>query len=75
MANEERWADLKEYCEDDVPILCNLYRQKTLKNPRSWDLIDLTRITCPSLWNVTEQSVADLNQQISEFKKEIELTK
>ena len=71
MANEERWADLKEYYEDDVQILCDLYKRKTLQNPRSWDLIDLTRITCPSMWKVKQESVKDLNQQIVNLRKEI----
>lgn len=71
MAREQRWEDLKEYCEDDVQILCNLYRQKTLKNPRSWDLIDLTQITCPSLWTIKNEPVKDLNKQVVELKKEI----
>lgn len=71
MANEQRWADLKEYCEDDVQILCDLYKRKTLQNPRSWDLIDLTKITCSTMWNVKQESPEDLKQLIVNLRKEI----
>ena len=41
MANEGRWEDLREYCQDDVHILCALYRKRFLKNPRTQVIMDL----------------------------------
>lgn len=44
MAKEKRWDDLRTYCADDVRILCNLYRQRKLKNPRNHKEIDVALI-------------------------------
>jgi len=41
MASEQRWKDLREYCADDVAILCRLYAMRTLTHPRSRKHIDL----------------------------------
>jgi len=41
MAGERRWQDLREYCADDVAILCRLYCMKNLVHPRSQKNIDL----------------------------------
>ena len=35
MAADGEWGKLKAYCSDDVTILCNLYRLRTIANPRS----------------------------------------
>jgi len=41
MAAEQRWADLREYCEDDVAILCRLYDKQLITHPRNKREIDL----------------------------------
>jgi hypothetical protein len=41
MASEKRWQDLREYCADDVAILCRLYSMQNLIHPRSRHNIDL----------------------------------
>jgi hypothetical protein len=33
MAREGRWEQLEKYCANDVHILCELYRKRTLKHP------------------------------------------
>ena len=50
MAHHRRWDDLRMYCIEDVRILCDLYRRKTLKNPRGHGTIDLTRIAHPDVY-------------------------
>lgn len=41
LAREHRWAELREYCEHDVHILCELYRKRLLTNPRHGRVMDL----------------------------------
>ena len=43
-AQERRWDELRRYCADDLRILCDLYRQRLLNNPRFHNVIDLRRI-------------------------------
>lgn len=50
MAKEKRWDDLRVYCADDVRILCNLYRQRKLKNPRNHREIDVALIAHDNLF-------------------------
>lgn len=50
MAHCRRWDDLRKYCVEDVRILCDLYRKKTLNNPRGYGTIDLTRIAHPDVY-------------------------
>ena len=50
MAKEKRWDDLRVYCADDVRILCNLYRQRKLKNPRNHEEIDVALIAHDNLF-------------------------
>ena len=50
MAHQRRWDHLRLYCIEDVRILCDLYRRKTLKNPRGHGTIDLTRIAHPDVY-------------------------
>ena len=45
MAAEGRWHELREYCADDVRILCDLYRRRELRNPRGFQTIDVRRIS------------------------------
>lgn len=45
MATDGRWQQLREYCADDVRILCDLYRLRKLRNPRGFQTIDLQRIS------------------------------
>jgi hypothetical protein len=33
MAREGRWEELESYCANDVHILCELYRKRSLKHP------------------------------------------
>lgn len=51
MAHEGRWEDLKDYCQDDVHILCDLYRKRFLKNPRTEKIMDLREWSDPTLYN------------------------
>jgi DNA polymerase III epsilon subunit-like protein len=41
MAAEQRWDDLREYCEDDVDILCRLYNTQHVIHPRNKKMLDL----------------------------------
>ena len=41
MARNVEFDKLRDYCADDVHILCNLYRKQHLPNPRSSDVINL----------------------------------
>jgi len=41
MAAEQRWDDLREYCEDDVDILCRLYNTQHIIHPRNKRTLDL----------------------------------
>ena len=50
MAHNNQWDRLRDYCVEDVRILCDLYRKKLLKNPRGHAQIDLTRIAHPDLY-------------------------
>jgi hypothetical protein len=49
-AQERRWDELRRYCADDVRILCDLYRQRLLNNPRFHNVIDLGRIAHSSTY-------------------------
>ena len=42
MAHDGLWAELEEYCQQDVSILCVLLKQGTFKHPTQGTLIDLT---------------------------------
>ena len=41
---EGKWDTLRSYCEDEVRILCYLYRRRVLNNPRFHGVIDLRAI-------------------------------
>jgi len=43
MAGEKRWADLREYCADDVAILCKLYTLRYITHPRNRQVLDLEK--------------------------------
>jgi len=44
MAHANRWDELKNYCVEDVRILCDLYRKRHLRNPRGYAMLDLSKI-------------------------------
>ena len=44
MAHSNRWDELKNYCVEDVRILCDLYRKQHLHNPRGYNMLDLAKI-------------------------------
>jgi hypothetical protein len=50
MAADGRWQELRDYCADDVRILCDLYRRRELRNPRGFHTIDLRRIAHRALY-------------------------
>ena len=41
MAKNGQFDKLRDYCADDVSILCNLYKQRHLINPRTKESMDL----------------------------------
>jgi len=41
MAAEQRWQDLRDYCEDDVDILCRMYNMRLVTHPRNKKILDL----------------------------------
>lgn len=43
MARNGEFDKLRDYCADDVHILCNLYRKQHLLNPRSSEKINLAK--------------------------------
>lgn len=53
MAREGRWQELEKYCENDVHILCELYRKRTLKHPfKNAVQIDLKTYACDGFYSV-----------------------
>ena len=66
MAKEGRFSELRDYCADDVSILCNLYHKRHIKNPRTdqsidlaeWSHVDLYDLLC-ALEFETDMSEAD----------------
>jgi hypothetical protein len=52
-AQEHKWDELKNYCADDVRILCDLYRRRFLNNPRFHRVIDLSTIAHVNTYQAT----------------------
>lgn len=52
MAREGRFDALRDYCADDVAILCNLYRQRFLINPRTEQKMDLAEWAHEDVYDV-----------------------
>ena len=50
MAQRREWQRLRDYCADDVQILCDLYRMRTLINPRTKAMLHLSQIAHPALY-------------------------
>ena len=50
MAHRREWQRLREYCADDVRILCDLYRKRTLVNPRTQATLNLADMAHPALY-------------------------
>lgn len=51
MAAEGRWAELEDYCANDVRILCELYRKRVLQHPaRRGACIDLCEYVPPGFY-------------------------
>jgi len=55
-AQENRWQELLEYCEDDVRILCDLYQKRLLNNPRFHGVIDLEKIAYTGTYETAIES-------------------
>lgn len=60
MAQRHEWKNLRDYCADDVQILCDLYRKRTLTNPRTKSSIDLIKMAHPDLYAANAR---DLDQE------------
>ena len=50
MAQRREWQRLREYCADDVQILCDLYRRRRLVNPRTRAVLELAEVAPPGLY-------------------------
>ena len=51
MAADGRWAELEDYCANDVRILCDLYRKRVLQHPaRREACIDLCEYVTPGFY-------------------------
>jgi len=50
MAGEQRWQDLREYCADDVSILCKLYTLRHITHPRNKRVLDLEEWAHPDCY-------------------------
>lgn len=50
MAQEGRFDELRDYCADDVSLLCRLYAKRLVMNPRSKKEIDLQQYAHPLLY-------------------------
>lgn len=62
-AKEERWEDLKAYCEMDVHILCELYRKRVLVNPRTKAKMDLIKWTHKDVYGDDEMQADDATEK------------
>jgi len=52
MAAAGRWQELEQYCANDVRILCDLYRKRTLQHPVKRDtLLDLSAYVAPGFYS------------------------
>ena len=51
MAEQGRWQQLREYCADDVTILCKLYALRHIKHPRLPLVVDLSGWAHPALYS------------------------
>jgi hypothetical protein len=53
MAREGQWDKLEDYCANDVHILCELYRKRTLNHPhKKGAYIDLQAYACDGFYSV-----------------------
>jgi len=41
MATEQLWQDLRNYCEDNMAILCRMYGMWFITHPRNKKILDL----------------------------------
>ena len=72
MAKERRFDELRDYCADDVSILCNLYRKRHIKNPRTSQSIDLAEWSHDDLYDIL-CGIAygdDMIESESEYKRD-----
>jgi DNA polymerase III epsilon subunit-like protein len=59
MARNAEFDKLRDYCADDVHILCNLYRKQHLRNPRSPHDIDLAQWCHTDIYDILMALDAD----------------
>ena len=71
MANEGRFNELRDYCADDVSILCDLYRKRHIKNPRTNQSIDLAEWSHEDLYDIlcAMEISDDMGESESEYKR------
>ena len=50
MAEQGRWQQLREYCADDVAILCKLYTMRHIRHPRLPEVVDLKDWAHPAVY-------------------------
>lgn len=50
MAERGEWEHLREYCAQDVAILCQMHARRFLVHPRSRELMDLKDFSHPSVY-------------------------
>lgn len=83
MALRREWQRLREYCADDVQILCDLYRRRRLVNPRTRAVLELADVAPPGLYAEAVEAVgaqaasdraealATLRRQLMELERQV----
>lgn len=63
MAKNRDFDGLRDYCADDVHILCNLYRKRYIELPKTRHIQDLSNWSLPGMYDVRHVATNNDNTQ------------
>ena len=70
MAADKEWDSLKDYCAEDVRILCDIYRLRMITHPRTKATFDLADISEPMMYaDKAQVSLSQLHNTLTELDK------
>lgn len=70
MAADKEWDRLKDYCAEDVRILCDIYRLRMITHPRTKATFDLADISEPMMYaDKAQVSLSQLHNTLTELDK------